>query len=623
MTLIIVSDTETALQQAIDTAQSGDTIKFANPGTVALTTPLVINSANITIDGAVGGSDVVLQGNDTFTDIETNSGAQVTFTNLVITDGAGTGASGSQGTAAAPTGGSGQNAAGAIYNNGGTLTITNTTFAYDTATGGIGGDGYAVNAYSYNGVAAGGGGGGAGGSAAAAVFNASGSISFSNITYGPGLSAIGGYGGAGGSGAASYTLSYTPGGFGGAGGAPGSDGVDGTTTDYVAGSGLGGYGGHAAVTGPGLAWIAATAGTQGGTSTSPAGSGGGGGGGGGGVAFQTSGGVGIIPCFAEGTRLLTTEGDVAVEDLREGDLLIPARGGACEPVVWIGRRRVRTLAHPRPHDVNPVRIAAGAFGPGRPARALTLSPDHAVFAGGVLIPVRYLVNGATIVQTPVAAVTYYHVELARHDVVLAEGLPAETYLDTGNRSAFANGGAAAMAHPDFSARALDVWAARACAPLVMEGPALHGVRADLLSRALSCGHALTEHPSPWLLADGERVAPVSRQGTSWLFQLPRHLAHAPLRLVSRTAIPAETDPASDDRRRLGVAVAGLAVDGTPVPLEAIGDAPGWHRPEAGWRWTDGNALLPLAGADVLRVELLPLLRYWALPDDSERRSLAG
>ncbi len=70
-----------------------------------------------------------------------------------------------------------------------------------------------------------------------------------------------------------------------------------------------------------------------------------------------------------------------------------------------------------------------------------LSPDHAVFVDDVLVPVRHLINGSTIVQEPVAEVTYYHVELATHDVILAEGLPCESYLDTGNRAVFVNGGA--------------------------------------------------------------------------------------------------------------------------------------------------------------------------------------
>ena len=37
------------------------------------------------------------------------------------------------------------------------------------------------------------------------------------------------------------------------------------------------------------------------------------------------------------------------------------------------------------------------------------------------MPIRHLINGAHFVQEPVAEVTYYHVELPAHDVILAEG----------------------------------------------------------------------------------------------------------------------------------------------------------------------------------------------------------
>ena len=69
-------------------------------------------------------------------------------------------------------------------------------------------------------------------------------------------------------------------------------------------------------------------------------------------------------------------------------------------------------------------------------RDLVLSPDHAVFADGVLVPVRHLVNGMTVVQQHVAALSYFHVELTAHAAIVAEGLPCESYLDTGNRAAF-------------------------------------------------------------------------------------------------------------------------------------------------------------------------------------------
>jgi hypothetical protein len=79
-------------------------------------------------------------------------------------------------------------------------------------------------------------------------------------------------------------------------------------------------------------------------------------------------------------------------------------------------------------------VSVGAFAPGCPDRDLYLSPDHAVLVDGVLIPVCYLVNGTMIVQEPRDSVTYWHVELSEHAVICAEGVAAESYLDTGNRS---------------------------------------------------------------------------------------------------------------------------------------------------------------------------------------------
>jgi hypothetical protein len=185
-------------------------------------------------------------------------------------------------------------------------------------------------------------------------------------------------------------------------------------------------------------------------------------------------------CFLAGTRVATARGPVAVEDLAVGDrVALARRGGRSRPVVWLGHRRIDCRRHPRPMDVWPIRVAGGAFGAGRPRRDLLLSPDHAVFWRGVLIPVRHLVNGASIVQEQLDEVTYWHVELDRHDVILAEGLPCESYLDTGNRDAFENGGTVVRMHPDF---ARHMWDAESCAPLVVAGPDLDRVRARLHER---------------------------------------------------------------------------------------------------------------------------------------------
>jgi hypothetical protein len=54
----------------------------------------------------------------------------------------------------------------------------------------------------------------------------------------------------------------------------------------------------------------------------------------------------------------------------------------------------------------------------------------------------------------VEEVTYYHVELATHDVILADGLPCESYLDTGNRAAFEGGEAPSPLDRGATARAV-------------------------------------------------------------------------------------------------------------------------------------------------------------------------
>ena len=84
-------------------------------------------------------------------------------------------------------------------------------------------------------------------------------------------------------------------------------------------------------------------------------------------------------------------------------------------------------------------------------------------------------------------VTYWHVELPAHDVLLADGLPAESYLDTGNRAAFVEGGSVVMAHPAF-ARA--VWHRRGCAQLVTDGPVRERVYRRLVAQALALGWRL-------------------------------------------------------------------------------------------------------------------------------------
>jgi hypothetical protein len=205
------------------------------------------------------------------------------------------------------------------------------------------------------------------------------------------------------------------------------------------------------------------------------------------VASDTSGSVvTAVACFAAGTRIRTTRGEIAVERLRAG-MCVRTVSGRLRPVRWIGQRHIDIRRHPNPQSVLPVRIAAHAFGPDMPRRDLMLSPDHAVFVEDVLIPIRHMVNGTTVARIACDAITYYHVELARHDVLLAEGMPAESYLEFGALSAFANHDGIVQLHPDFAPQSDHVarlWETEGYAPLVVIGEPLDRARANLAFNAL-------------------------------------------------------------------------------------------------------------------------------------------
>ena len=341
------------------------------------------------------------------------------------------------------------------------------------------------------------------------------------------------------------------------------------------------------------------------------------------------------PCFATGTGIRVwregAEMDVAVEALVIGDFVGTA-AGAHRPIRWLGHRTVDCRNQDNPIAVLPIRIAAHALGNARPARDLFVSPGHAICVdvlGEVLIPAISLVNGSTIQQVKVDEVTYWHVELDSHDVILAENLPAESYLDMGNRSFFkeanivdfAAGPDAAPAqrtHADF------------CRPFVDGGAVLDAVKAQLRRRAESLGWAQSDALEMHLVVDGQRLAPVVR-GLTARFEVPADAKD--VWLEAPTARPCDVSE-SGDSRDLGVFIRALRIDdGFEVRDVAIDDpllCIGFHPVEEGsMRWTTGRARLPAAlfegfeESSFLRIELAakPVPR-WVAPAVAERPRLA-
>jgi hypothetical protein len=202
----------------------------------------------------------------------------------------------------------------------------------------------------------------------------------------------------------------------------------------------------------------------------------------------TSAGSLVPSCFASGTHIETPDGDRRVETLSAGDH-VTLHDGQTAAIIWIGHRHVDCRHHPAPDTVRPVRVRLGAFGYELPRRDLMLSPDHAVYVRGVLVPIRYLINGTSIVQEAWDTVEYFHVELQAHDIILAEGLPVESYLETGHRAAFDNAGPVTHLHPRFAPAIREAFG---CAASVVSGPVLDLIRHDLDQRPVP----LTPETSP-------------------------------------------------------------------------------------------------------------------------------
>ena len=187
-------------------------------------------------------------------------------------------------------------------------------------------------------------------------------------------------------------------------------------------------------------------------------------------------------------RILTDRGEVPVETLRIGDCVVTLDGSA-KPIKWIGRRSYSGAIPTGLRDVIPILIKQGALGDNLPARDLIVSPLHAMFCDGVLVPAEHLVNGLSILRAPdIDPIRYFHIELEHHDVIYAEGAPAETFVDCDSRAMFHN---AAEFDSLYPGDATPRW--RYCAPRVEGGERLDAVKRAIDRRA---GIALPEPGTP-------------------------------------------------------------------------------------------------------------------------------
>jgi hypothetical protein len=223
--------------------------------------------------------------------------------------------------------------------------------------------------------------------------------------------------------------------------------------------------------------------------------------------------IGVINCFVAGTRIATPDGERPVETLRPGDAVLTPDG--TRRLCWVGSQAIDAMAAP---ELRPVRIAANALRPGLPHRDLLLSPEHGIaLAGSPLVPAVALVNGRSIRREAPVVVSYHHIGLESHGLVLAEGVAAESFLPAG-------GGVGFTWQEGALPRAMTP-----CLPRLEQGEALEALRQHLDAGAVAPsspagslrGHLerATAGPAGWRL---EGWACDERAGDALLRLLLRH-----------------------------------------------------------------------------------------------------
>lgn len=141
----------------------------------------------------------------------------------------------------------------------------------------------------------------------------------------------------------------------------------------------------------------------------------------------------ITPCFTPGTRIATDRGWRPVENLRRGDRVV-TRDNGLKRIAWAGRRDVTYADLAEIPELQPVLVRRGAFGQGMPDRDMLVSPMHRflVMPEGrngeeCLCAARLLTFRDGIEMAPVLGVSYLHILLEAHEVILADGIWTESF----------------------------------------------------------------------------------------------------------------------------------------------------------------------------------------------------
>lgn len=143
-----------------------------------------------------------------------------------------------------------------------------------------------------------------------------------------------------------------------------------------------------------------------------------------------------VVCFTPGTMIATRDGQKRIETIEPGDLVL-TRDNGHHPVSWVGTHVLNQ--NDKACISKPIVIQANALGEEFPERDLCVSADHHMLIQSeraaqlfdereVLVPAQYLTKLPGVSVASESATTYLHLLFDRHEIIMANGGWAESFL---------------------------------------------------------------------------------------------------------------------------------------------------------------------------------------------------
>lgn len=293
-------------------------------------------------------------------------------------------------------------------------------------------------------------------------------------------------------------------------------------------------------------------------------------------------------CFLSGSLIRTNLDYTPVENLKPGDMVWVASGGDCHyaPIVSMKCEEHIAVRSPYPDEAGyAVRVAANAFAEGIPFQDLEVTSKHCFLFDGRFFPVRMLINNSTISYiTDRERYAYFHINLPKHEIIMANGTLTESHLDT--------------SYGEFDC------SERFAAPLDTSRVHVASIYETLQARAMLLGVPemmvrdssceAVDEPSI-ITPDGVLCRPVRRVNDRYIYRVDGPVDQC--RINTTCVRPCDVEgPFVDDRRKLGALVGEIKVFTATETLDLTAhfeknDLSGWHEIDGPFRWTKPLAMI--------------------------------